>query len=887
MAFRGRMGEHEAQKNVFQMTRPLPSRGDIVRCLADSPRALHAREIAARCEVPEAHYSHLLELLDQLSFDGTVRRLPGNRFRAKAEALEGGSTWEGVLSVNPRGFGFVTAAGQDDVYVAPDGIGGALHGDRVRVSVISRTSRGVEGRIEEIVARRSSRVAGVLRRSGKSLWLEPDDTRLRGPIVVHRAPRDARDGLAAIVDITRFPHYGDELPEGSLLAVLGQPGDPKVEVAKILVREQVVEEHPEEALAEAERMAARLRRLSHDGRVDLRHVPLPTIDPEDARDHDDALWVERTPDGYRAYVAIADVSEYVREGSPLDEEARRRGCTIYLPDRAIPMLPSALAADLCSLVPDRDRYCLCVIAELDRHGRVKDFQIVEGIMRSAAMLTYGGVARALGFDPESPQSAQAEAMKRELAVLDELARKLRKLRMDRGALDLDLPEPRIHVDDKTGAPVDVTRRAVRPGLRRAYSMVEELMLLANELVARWLTARRVPAIYRVHGTPDEQKLERLAEVAETLGVRIDLDQLLAPKGVAKLLKRLENHPKKQVLETLLLRSLKQAAYDIVNIGHFGLASDHYLHFTSPIRRYPDLRVHRQVKALLRGEKPDQSKSAIEDMRAAATESSVRERAAMEVEREVVDLYRALYMRDRVGEIFEGRVAAVTAGGLYVTLDEPFVDVLVRYEALGPDRYEVSDDELSAVGVRSGDKVSLGDRVVVEIEDVAILRRTVYARRIASEAESFAGFDDEERPRRGRLGRLSRDGIRATSDAGRAAALAGRRSGSKRAGVERIAVGRPAAVVGRGRTRRAAGDDEGPRAATRGRASASSTRGRASASSKRSASDSGRKSSGKAVAKGRAKSTKSAAKGASKRPGASKSSTKSGRTAGRKTSSKKR
>src|SRR5690606_24392827 len=201
--------------------------------------------------------------------------------------------------------------------------------------------------------------------------------------------------------------------------------------------------------------------------------------------------------------------------------------------------------------------------------------------------------------------------------------------------------------------------------------VEELMLLANELVARWLTARRVPAIYRVHGTPDEQKLERFADVAESLGVRIDLDGLLEPRGLARLLKRLDSHPKKNVLEMLLLRSLKQAVYDIVNIGHFGLASDHYLHFTSPIRRYPDLRVHRQVKALLRGHKPDQSKQAVEDLRMAATESSARERAAMDVEREVVDLYRALYMRDHVGETFEGRVAAVTSGGLYVTLDEPF------------------------------------------------------------------------------------------------------------------------------------------------------------------------------------------------------------------------
>lgn len=828
------------------MTRPLPSRGDVVRCLSDSPRALHAREVATRCGVPEAKYSDLLELLDQLTFDGAVRRMPGNRFKAKPEALAAGSSWEGMLSVNPRGFGFVTAAGQDDVYVAPDGIGGALHGDRVRVSVISRSSRGVEGRIEEIVTRRSTRVAGVLRRSGKSCWLEPDDTRLRGPIVLQRlrgsghAAGDVRDGVAAIVDITRFPQFHDELPEGQLLAVLGAPGDPKVEVAKILVREQVEEEHPEEVLAEAERMAARLRRLSLEGRTDLRHVPLPTIDPEDARDHDDALWVERTKDGYTAYVAIADVAEYVQEGEPLDVEARRRGCTIYLPDRAIPMLPSALAADLCSLVPERDRYCLCVIVQLDRQARVRDFEVVEGVMRSAAMLTYGGVARALGFDPESPQSAQAEAMKEDLQVLDELARKLRKARMDRGALDLDLPEARVHVDENTGAPVDVTRRAVRPGMRRAYSMVEELMLLANELVARWLTSRRVPAIYRVHGTPDEQKLERLAEVGEQLGVRIDVERLLQPKGLAKFLKRLEGHPKKQVIETLLLRSLKQAVYDIVNIGHFGLASDHYLHFTSPIRRYPDLRVHRQVKALLRGAKPDLSQQAVEDLRMAATESSARERAAMDVEREVVDLYRALYMRDHVGETFEGRVAAVTSGGLYVTLDEPFVDVLLRYEALGPDRYEVSDDELSAVGVRSGDKVTLGDRVLVEIEDVAILRRTVYGRRIPP--EHMDEGVEEQRPPRRRATRLSREGIhtsaasaaeptgrrkRASASAeeeqGRRGRTGSSRTASSRAESSRAGSRRPSSAAKGGTTR--------GRASTTTRSPAKTTRGKSGASAK--------------------------------------------------------
>jgi ribonuclease R len=750
------------------MARTLPSRGDIVRCLVDAGRALHAREIANRCDVPERSYPHLLELLDQLSFDGTVRRMGGSRFGAQRGVASAAPSWEGLLKLHPRGFGFVNAAGQDDVYVAPDGIGAALHGDRVRVSVIGKSARGVEGRIEEVVSRRNPRVAGVLRRRGKSAWLEPDDARLRGPIVVADV-KDGRDGDAAVVSITRFPESANENPEGELVAVLGAPGDPNTEVAKILIREQIVETHPEGAVREAETMAARLTRLTPEGRVDLRDVPLPTIDPEDARDHDDAVWVERRDAGYRAWIAIADVSEYVQPGSELDKEALARGCTIYLPDRAIPMLPAALASDLCSLLPDRERLCLCVIADLDKDGKVRDYEIVEGVMRSAAMLTYGGVARALGFSEEPPKSAQAEALKRDLKCVDELARKLRRSRMRRGSLDLDLPEAKVQLDDETGSPVGVVRRATDEGIKRAYQMIEELMLLANELVAKWLSKRRAPAIYRIHGKPDETKLERLGQVAEKLGVRFEQDEMLEPLGAAKWLRQIQDHPKKRVLEMLLLRSLKQAAYDIANIGHFGLASDNYLHFTSPIRRYPDLLVHRSVKHLLRGGKIDNSPGAVEALRVSATRASERERAAMEVEREVVDLYRALYMRAFIEEIFEGTVVAFVGSGVYVSLDDPFVDVLVRFESLGPDQYSLSDDELSAVGARSGDRVELGERMVVQIEDVAILRRAVFARRIVPEAtlqklgsSRKRGAGDRERrgapaPRGGRAGGRDRSG----------------------------------------------------------------------------------------------------------------------------------
>ncbi len=712
------------------MKTKLPAREQIVRRLEQVGRPLTTLELADFLDL--ASDRDLRRVLEELVTQGAVRRHGGHRYSARKErrAREG---WVGKLSVNPRGFGFVNALGSDDVFIAPDALGPALHGDRVEIEIIGRSSRGAEGRVVRVVERRNPRIAGLLRRRGKSTWLEPDDTRIRGPIVVTSGPKLGRDGEAAVVSITRFPESADENAEGEIVSVLGTPGDPNVEVAKILLREGVEESHPEAAVREAEALSARTLRSISDGRRDLRAVPLPTIDPEDARDHDDAIWVERNGDGYRAYVAIADVSEYVAENSALDEEARARGCTIYLPDRAIPMLPTALAADLCSLLPERDRLCLCVIVELDANAAIRDFEIVEGVMRSAAMLTYGGVARALGFTEEPARSAQAEAMKKDLKVLDELARKLRRGRLQRGALELDLPEPKLVLDPKTHGPIDVKRRTQDPGIKRAYSMVEELMLLANEVVAQWLGRRKSPAVYRVHAPPDEEKLERLGRVAQKLGVSVELESLRDHGGVSRWLAKIQKHPRRNVLEMLALRSLMQATYDLNNIGHFGLASDAYVHFTSPIRRYPDILVHREVKHLLHGGSPRNWPAALETLAESAQLASERERAAMEIEREVVDLYRTLLMRDRVGDVAEGTVTSVVGSGAFVALDDPFVEVLVRFESMGPDHYALSEDELSIVGSRSGDTISLGDRMAVVIEDVAIMRRTVYARRVVPEA----------------------------------------------------------------------------------------------------------------------------------------------------------
>ena len=727
------------------MASRIPAKGEVIRLIVEAKKPVHARELAVALGVSASQVPKLIGFLDELAEQKRIKRLGGQRYSAELREVQQSESWEGVLSVNQRGFGFVNAVGHDDAYIAPEAIGPALHGDKVKITIVNRTSRGIEGRVDFVVTRRNPRVAGVLRRRGRSAWLEPDDTRLRGPIVLSNAMKLGQDGDAAVAEITKFPEFQDENPEGELITVLGAPGDPNVEVQKILIREQVTELHPEGAIREAEAMAARLLPLNLDGRVDLRSIPLPTIDPEDARDHDDAVWVEKQSDGFRAWIAIADVSEYVQPGSELDKEALRRGCTIYLPDRAIPMLPAALAADLCSLLAEKDRLCLCVIADLDRDGRVKEFQIVEGVMRSAAMLTYGGVARALGFTELPAKSPPAEAYKKELRVMEELTKKLRKARMTRGSLDLDLPEAKLTLDPVTKAPIDVTRRTSDPGIKRAYNMIEELMLLANELVARWLGAKKSAAIYRIHGKPDAKKLARLGQVAEKLGVEFDADEMTEPLGVSKFLQRISTHARKPVLEMLLLRSLKQAAYDVKNVGHFGLASTEYLHFTSPIRRYPDVQVHRAVKNLLRGGKPITSEPAIEALAQSATAASVRERAAMDVEREVVDLYRCLLMRDHIGETCEGVVTALVGSGAYVTLDAPFVDVLVKHESMGPDQYELSDDELSVVGIRSGDTISLGDRLAVVIEDVAILRRQVLAKRVVPDSVREAMADEGGHP----------------------------------------------------------------------------------------------------------------------------------------------
>jgi ribonuclease R len=732
----------------------------VVDLLNEQTRPLHVAEIATRLGV--RNRTELGEVLENLVYEGVLLARPGRRYRvAPCAGNEGREALEGLIHVNARGFAFVRVLGSaDDVFVPAEAIGGAMHGDKVRVRVVARSRRGREGEVTEVIGRGRERVVGVLRGRPGQFYVEPDDSRVRGPIEVtalgpqlgppagSQAGGEPRAGLAVAVTILRYPDDTGENPQGRLDVLLGVPGEPDVEVAKVLVEHGIDETHPADALAEAQAFGAQPRPEDFEGREDLRHVPFIAIDPADARDHDDAVCVERDDDGnYRAWIAIADVSHYVREGSALDASAEARGCSVYLPDRAVPMLPPNLSATLCSLLPNQDRLALGVEVQLDSTGAITKVRPFEAVIRVRAFVSYDATARALGFTTEPARDPEAEERRHEIRIAWDLSSQLRKRRMRRGALDLDVPEAHVQVDPETRAPVAVTQRSHDPGVRKTYRLVEELMLLANESIAKLALERGLPVIFRVHGTPDPEKVERFAAQCSALGVTLDVDDATDPKRMSKFLRKIESHPKKQVLHSLMLRSLQQAVYEVANVGHFGLASPAYLHFTSPIRRYPDLVVHRMLRRVLRKERIRDDEALERHLREAAVTASERERNAMEAERDISDLYRALYMRSHIGDMLEGTVTSVTPVGVYLRIDDPFLDVLVPTDALGMDAYEPDELSLKVVGRRSGDTIALGDTMLVVIEDVSIQRRAVFGKRIAEESNRRTSSKERKRMRR--------------------------------------------------------------------------------------------------------------------------------------------
>jgi ribonuclease R len=674
-----------------------------------------------------------------LTLDDPIRRTGG-----------AARTLTGRIKIHPVGYGFVVPDDKsEDVHVSARNRGAAMDADTVEIEAWPAV-RGTEGRVLRVLARGRAKITGQLDRLGKQMVLQPDDPRITGPVSLRGHVAATLAGQSVVAEITRYPEIAGGPIEAEVLKVLGDPDDPRTEVEKVLACADVTDEFPAEVARIADGLPQEVRDVERADRADLREVPFLTIDPETARDFDDAVAIERLPHGgTRLWVAVADVSHYVREGSPVDTEARKRGCSIYLPNRAIPMLPEPLSARLCSLVPEEDRLAMVTQIDLDKHAQVIARDFCAAVIHSRARLDYPGVAAALGGDTRGKRK-KYEPHLPALRAMDSLARQMRALRVARGSLDFDLPEAFVELDHDDPRLVRDIRKSRRdPGERQAYSMIEEFMLAANEAVATSFRERGEDTLWRIHDAPDRGRMEEFATLAANYGIKIDIDDARTPQGLKRVLDRLKGHPAEKALSFQMLRSLKQATYDVVNLGHFGLASSDYLHFTSPIRRYPDLIDHRLLKSRLAGQgkpaggfkppsvEPPADRAALQKM---AADASFAERQAMEVEREVVDLYRAFFLRDRIGDVFDGTISGVMGFGFFVVIDEPFVEGLVRLEALSDDYYVFDEAASRLVGRRSGRTFALGDTVKVEVQTVSVVRRKIDFALHEHRAHVHAGAD---------------------------------------------------------------------------------------------------------------------------------------------------
>jgi ribonuclease R len=758
----------------------------------------------------------LVEQLARLTVRGALAKLDREHWSIPRSVGTRENLSAGRLDLHRDGFGFVRpnarqASGTEDIFIPPNEINGAMQGDQVLVEVEPPKSDGRrQGRIVRVLERRNSTVVGIFHyaRSDRSMGhnVVPFDERMTQPILIpagqelpqisetatpHRvlgseatatALHENLEGLVVDVEITSWP-TPTRPPVGRVIEVLGDPDDFGVDVEMMIRKHQLPRIFPENVLAEARRVA-HLEAAEADSRRDFRGLPIVTIDGETARDFDDAVLVsERADGGYELQVHIADVAEYVRAGTDLDLEARLRGTSVYFPDRAIPMLPQELSTNICSLRPGEDRLVLSCIMQLDPTGRIESYEIIEGVIRSAARMTYTEVHAIL--DGEAEVRARYSALVPGFELMRHLAGLMNKRREERGSIDFDLPEPVIEFDEQ-----GQMRGVTKSERTWANRLIEEFMLAANECVATWLEDLGVPSIYRIHEKPEPRRVVQFEELAASFGYSLGLGALpvrriqtrgerrdahgrgrnprqhevpedipVTPRMYQKLAARIEGKPEERILSYLMLRSLRQARYSEINEGHFALAAPTYTHFTSPIRRYPDLTVHRIAKALLRdgviGEgtieegrhnspwtHPNEGLAIsriphIRKQKAAfvgeppvpepelaqiAEETSQTERRAAEAERELVEWKKVRFMQDRVGEEFAALVLNPTKFGLFVELTDLFIEGLVPIDSLRDDRYTWRDNTHEIIGERNGRRFRAGDRVQVILDRILAQER---------------------------------------------------------------------------------------------------------------------------------------------------------------------
>jgi len=676
-------------------------------------RPLRARELADGLGVPAERLGEFKALLQQLEDSGVLYRVKRERYAAPDRI----NLVVGRINTTRKGAGFVSPEeGGTDIYIPADSLQTAQDGDRVVVRLEGqRRMDRPEGRVIKVLARARATVVGRFheRRGGvgRHGFVTPEDPRFRWDVVVPAGEAgQAEQGQVVVVRIT---DWGSESrgPEGAVERILGRTGEPGVDVAAIIHGHELPLEFTPEAEREAERLRAR-GVISDDlaGREDFRDLLVFTIDPADAKDHDDALSIRALAGGqFEVGVHIADVSHYVPPGGALDQEALQRGTSIYLVDRVIPMLPHPLSSDLCSLRPGEDRLTLSLLLTLDAHATVQRHRLVRGVMRSRHKLAYEEAQAVL--DGSGHIADDTDAALRQLLAL---SRALRVQRQQRGSLDFDLPEARV-VLSATGEPTDIQR------VQRldAHRLIEDFMLLANETIARAGAAARSGFIFRIHEKPDEARLEQLRQFTATLGYRLGTG---SPRELQRLLAQAEGRPDEALVSTVVLRAMKQARYSEENAGHFGLAARHYTHFTSPIRRYPDLVVHRLSTRLLIDKGP--AGIGREALAEVAAQSSERERVAVAAERDSIDLKKAEFMQRHIGDEFDGTIASVRAFGFFVLLDAYYVEGLVHVSSLDDDYYLFLEDQYALAGENSRRRFRVGDRVRVRVSAVDLEARQI-------------------------------------------------------------------------------------------------------------------------------------------------------------------
>ncbi|HEX7090154.1 MAG TPA: ribonuclease R [Longimicrobiales bacterium] len=704
---------------------------------SEAGRPLKAKELARALDVPKAEYAAFRDLLRRMESEGALYRIRRQRYAAPQRI----NLVAGRLQTIRSGAGFVVPDdGGADLYIPVEGLGSAVDGDRV-IARIEKKRRGQrrEGRIIRVLERGRESIVGTYHPARNFGFVTPDDPKLTRDIFV--PPGQEKHAGPGDLVVVRVTSWGDEHlgPAGEVERVLGAPGQPGVDVLAVIYGHGLPVEFPAEVEAEAEALRERgITAEDLEGRLDLRGELVFTIDPADARDHDDALSIRRTGEGsWEVGIHIADVSNYVPPGSALDGEALRRATSVYLVDRAIPMLPEALSSDLCSLLPGEDRLALSLLIELDAEARVLKRRLARSVIRSRHRLSYDEAQRVV--DGAESVDRETDAALRDLV---RLSRKLRALRQERGSLDFDLPEARVVLNTR-GEPTDI-QRVLR---LESHRLIEDFMLLANETVAAWAARKRIPFIYRIHERPDADRMAQLREFVATLGLPLGGGRAPRPKDLQRLLEAVRGRPEEGLVSTVVLRSMKQARYSVENAGHFGLAARHYTHFTSPIRRYPDLAVHRLVgQAFVDGE-PVPPELAEEVLPGIARISSERERVAVEAERDSVDLKKVEFMERHVGDTFAGTVSGVTAFGIFVLLDDYFVEGLIHVSSLEDDYYQYIEEGYALVGERQGRRFRLGDRVRVRVARVDREERAI----------DFLLVNGAGAPAGGRGGRASRRG----------------------------------------------------------------------------------------------------------------------------------